>query len=348
MDRFCRCVIVGVAIVVCGDMLAPCAGAQLGWLPAMVSPGRSGTSHCADTAGSFVGSMYGLVSGVSSPTVDVIPAATNVTEQQSFVVAVQVASEPGVPGPTGTVALRAGSFRGSVPLEAGGEAAVTVPGGVLTAGTDVLTASYTPDVASAPYYGEGSGEAMVVVYPEPAYFSIAALAITIASGDTTGTTVTVTVTPYRGFSGWVNLTASITGAPRQVYDLPRLSFGATSPVRIADGTAGRARLTISTGGNAGLAAEGEWGIPAAPAGGAMLVALMMLTWPVRRKKWMQRRTMRMLHTGAVALFSLWLMGCGASGPLGTGTGTTPGNYTVTVTGVAGGVSSTGEFKVTVR
>jgi hypothetical protein len=63
---------------------------------------------------------------------------------------------------------------------------------------------------------------------------------------------------------------------------------------------------------------------------------------------MQRRAMRALHTVAVAVLSLWLMGCGAPGQVDAGTGTTPGNYTVTVTGVAAGISSTGQFTVTVR
>jgi hypothetical protein len=291
--------------------------------------------------------MNGWIANVPSPAVSVIPAATQVTEQQSFVVTVQVASAPGAPAPTGTVELYAGSLRLSGGLDGGGAAVLTVPGGVLAVGTEMLTASYTPDAASAAYYSAASGQAQVVVYAEPAYFSIAAPAITLASGAITGNTVAVSVHPYQGFTGVVDLTAAVTSAPRVVHDLPRLSFGATNPVSIVGGAPGTATLTVTTTGNGGLIAEGGTGTAAAP-GGAMLAALLLMTWPVRKKSWMQHRWRRAVHSIAVGVLSLWLMGCGVTGQPEASVGTTPGTYTVTVTGSAAGVSSTGAFTITVR
>ncbi|MGC8548994.1 MAG: hypothetical protein ACP5M4_04755 [Acidobacteriaceae bacterium] len=292
--------------------------------------------------------MYGWVSSVPSPAVDVIPAAKQVTEQQSFVVTVQVGGELGAPAPTGTVELFAGSLRLSGVLDAGGAAAFTVPGGVLAAGTDLLTASYTPDAASASYYSAATGEAQVVVNAEPAYFSIVAPAMTIERGAITGNTVAVTVYPYRGFTGVVNLTAAVTGTPRVVHDLPRLSFGSTNPVNIVGGAAGTAILTVTTTGSGGVIAGGAAGTAAETGGGVMLAALLWMTWPVRKKRWMQRRWVRTLHSIEVGVFSLWLMGCGVTGQPEASVGTTPGTYTVTVTGAAAGVSSTGAFTITVR
>lgn len=312
MRRFRVYVIVGVMIVLCGGFAAPEVGAQ------------------------------------SAPAVSVIPAASNVTVQQSFAVTVQVASAQGAPAPTGTVELSAGSFSVSAALGAGGEAALTVPGGALAAGTDVLTASYTPDAASAAYYGGATGQAAVVVYPEPSYFSIAAPGLTIAGGDTGGNTVEVKVEPYRGFAGVVTLTAAITGTPKVVHDLPRLSFGSTNPVSIGGGVAGTAVLTVMTTGGRSLAGGVDGGLPLGPAGGATLAGILLLSWPLRNRRWMRYRTMRALHVMGVVLLSLGLMGCGVQGGAAAVQGTTPGSYIVTVTGAAKGASATGQFVVTVQ
>ncbi len=313
-----------------------------------VARSRGATVTGASGVSDALAAMYGWVSSLPSPAVHVIPAATQVTVEQSFVVTVQVASEPGAPTPTGTVDLYAGSLALSGALDAGGSTALTVPGGVLAVGTDVLTAGYTPDAASESYYSASTGQAEVVVNAEPAYFSIAAPGITIARGAVMGKTVAVTVYPCRGFSGVVDLTAAVTGAPRIVHDLPRLSFGSTNPVSVVGGAAGTATLTVTTRGSSGLIAYGGAGSAAAPGGGGMPVALLLMTWPVRKKRWMRKRWMRALHSIGVGVFSLWLMGCGVTGQPGAGVGTTRGRYTVTVTGVAAGVSSSGALTITVR
>ena len=223
-----------------------------------------------------------------------------------------------------------------------------LPARALPAGTVGLLASYTPGTASASDYAAASGQAEVVVYPSPSYFLIAAPAMTISRGSTTGNTVQVKVRPYRGFTGRVTLTAAITGSPKIVHDLPRLSVGLTNPVNITGDSAGVAVLTVSTTGNVNVLARGEPGIPVSPGGGAMLAGLLLLTFPLGRKKWRQHRAVRMLYVAAVVVFSLGLMGCGFQGGLGSGQGTTPGKYTVTITGAAEGVSATGQLVVTVH
>lgn len=345
MGKIRRCVIAGVTIAFCADLLLPVGHAQMA-RPSMKAHAERRASF-RNTEDSALVAYYGWIANVPSPAVTVVPAATSVTEQQSFVVTVQVAGETGVPAPTGTVVLYAGNFQTSAALS-GGEASLTVPGGVLTAGTNVLTASYTPDAASSLYYGGASGRADVVVHPAPAYFGIAGSAITLSRGQVTGNTVAVTVHPYRGFTGVVDLTAAITSAPKVVHDLPTLSFGSTNPVRIVGASAGTAILTITTTGSGGSIADGGPGSPFGSSGGVAFAVLVVMTWPVRRRKWMRHRWMRSLHLIAVGVFSLWLMGCGVTAKTGGDGGTTPGNYTVTVTGSATGVSSTGAFTVTVR
>lgn len=349
MGKHLRYVTMMITIAVCG--MAPLRGAQARTehMPAVAAAAHRHTEgSCVAGDGAALATMYAWAAPASSPAVTVIPAATNVTVLQSFAVKVKVGSEPGAPDPTGTVVLHAGGYNVSTALQAGGEATLTVPGGVLATGSNVLTAIYTPDAASAGYYGGGSGQAVVIVYPEPSYFSIAAPAITILRGAATGNTVRVAVQPYRGFTGLVTLTAAITGAPRLVHDLPTLSFGATSPVRIVGDSAGTAILTVTTTGNAGLASGNGPEIPLAPAAGSMLAGVLLLIWPANRKRWRQSGMQRALHVTAVAACSIWLLGCGIQGRFISSAGTTPGNYTVTVIGNSEGVSATGQFVVTVR
>ncbi len=342
MERCRKSVVAGMMIAVLSAGWP--ARAQRSGMPVTVAVG-SGTN---DGAMDMSALMYAWGTAAASPAVDVVPATNHVTVQQSFAVTVKVASEAGAPDPTGTVTLYAGGYAVSTALGADGEAALTVPGGVLAAGTDVLTASYVPDPASAVYYDGASGQASVTVYPEPAYFSIAAPALTLRQGAATGNTVAVTVHPYRGFTGLVRLTAAITGTPRRVHDVPVLSFGATNPVRITGATPGRAMLTITTTAGGELAA-GRAGDAAAPEGGAVLAGLLLLTWPAgRKRRGLRTKRTRILYLAVVAACSLGLMGCGVQAGSGQASGTTPGDYTVTITGVSQGVSATGQFIFKVR
>jgi hypothetical protein len=335
MIRIGKYITVPVAILACGAMMQPFGMAQ------------AGTFRIRDGRMSLA-AMLAWSPGSPSPTVSVIPAATNVTAQQSFAVTVEVSAEPGAPAPTGTVVLHAGSFQASSALGVGGEAAVTVPGGMLATGTNVLIASYTPDAASAVYYAAGTGQSVVEVYPEPAYFSLAAQGITVARGETVGNQVAVRVQPYRGFTGLVLLTAAVTRAPKVVHDFPLLSFGSTNPVRILDGSAGSAILTITTSGSGGWLAKRDGERFGGSIAGWMLLGLAILTWPTRRTGWMQRRAVQTARLLIVGMFSLLLMGCGIQAQSSLGGGTTPGDYTVTVTGAGAGVSSTAEFTITVH
>lgn len=86
MRRILGYVILVVTIIVCGTVLLPEAWAQ----------------------------------GLAAPAVSVIPAAANVTEEQSFAVTVQVAAVVGAPAPTGMVELSAGNFEASAALQARG------------------------------------------------------------------------------------------------------------------------------------------------------------------------------------------------------------------------------------
>lgn len=111
----------------------------------------------------------------TAPTVTVTPSAANVTTVQAFSVLVAVTGSGSTP--TGSVTLKSGSYTSAATTLAGGSATIQIAAAALGAGTDSLTASYTPDSASTSTYTSASGSGSVTV---------------------TKVTPTVTVTPAEG------------------------------------------------------------------------------------------------------------------------------------------------------
>jgi hypothetical protein len=90
-------------------------------------------------------------------------------------------------------------------------------------------------------------------------------------------------------------------------------------------------LTVSSTGATNAMIRPQW----RPLGGTALAVILILAIPRRRRSWLA-----MLLLFAVVL-SAGLMGCGGKSSGGTGnSGTTPGAYTVTVTGTSGGTTAT--------
>ena len=94
-------------------------------------------------------------------------------------------------------------------------------------------------------------------------------------------------------------------------------------------------------------------LPWRGAGGAVLACVALLFVPLRRRNWLALMAW-------VALFAaLAGMGCGGgastgggggggSGGGGSNSGTTAGTYTVTITGLSGGMTETGTVALTVQ
>jgi hypothetical protein len=97
----------------------------------------------------------------TAPKVMVTPASGSITTAQSLVVGVTVFGASGVP--TGTVTVSSGKYTSSAATLSAGAAAITIPAGSLAAGSDVLSANYTPDSASTATYFSASGTAPVAV-----------------------------------------------------------------------------------------------------------------------------------------------------------------------------------------
>jgi subtilase family serine protease len=297
------------------------------------------------------GSVTVTGSSKATPTVVVTPGATTITTAQQLTVTVAVNGASGSPVPTGSVVLTSGSYTSPSSPLASGSASITVPAGSLTAGTDTLTATYTPDAAGAATYNSATGTGTVTVTaPVSPSFTITGTAVSVAPGATTGNTSTITVTPAGGFSGAVNLSCSI--SPVAASDPATCSFGSTTPVNITT-AAGTGTLTISTtaAATAALAYPRHGRVPWYAAGGAALACILLFGIPARRRSWRIMLGMLML---LVAL-SGGVLACGGGGsgsstppPPPPNPGTTPGTYTVTVTGASGALTATGTVTLTVQ
>ena len=143
---------------------------------------------------------------LATPTVTVTPGASSVTTAQALSVAVAVSGNGATP--SGTVALSSGSYASFAASLSSGSAQVTVPAGLLAAGSDTLTASYTPDGASSGTYKSASGAA-----------SVAVTALTATPTVTTSSITYPTVSaPFQAVvTGAGTVFVSVSGAGIQVF-----------------------------------------------------------------------------------------------------------------------------------
>jgi hypothetical protein len=116
---------------------------------------------CASTYDSASGSA--LVTVIfTTPAVKVTPAAASIGAAQNLDVDVAVTAGGGGAVPTGSILLTGGTFTSAPATLTSGAARVTIPGGSLAAGDEVITASYTPDSSSWTGYSPASGTSPAV------------------------------------------------------------------------------------------------------------------------------------------------------------------------------------------
>jgi hypothetical protein len=231
-------------------------------------------------------------------------------------------------------------------LSSTGGASFTISAGSLATGSDTLTASYSGDSN----YTAASNTAKVTVTaatpPPPVSLTITGTAVTVAPGATTHNISTITVTASSSCSCAVALTAAITSSPAGAQNPPTLSFGATTPVSLMTANTGSAILSVDTAAPGVAPHVSSDNKPSwLPAGGAVLACVLILGIPSGR-----RRGQRMF--GQVMLGSILLLAALSAGLLGCTSplkgGTTPGTYTVTVTGTSGAPTATGIVTLTVQ
>ena len=154
------------------------------------------------------------------------------------------------------------------------------------------------------------------------------IVISIDPGATTGNTGTISVVGINGFSGTVNLNCSI--SPLADTDPPTCSLSPAS-VTLSGTTVKTSTLTVSTTAPSSADSWPPW----RHAGGIAFALVLLLAVP-RRRSWPA-----MLILLAM-IFSAGVLGCGSigAGHRARFSGTTPGSYTITVTGTSGSTSAT--------
>ncbi len=227
----------------------------------------------------------------------------------------------------------------------------------LTASNQAVSANITALAASTTYYyqavaqnslGTTSGAIFsFTTTPAPYFQMVTGPPMNVTPGATTGNTSTISVTPWYGFTGAVSLSCAIT--PTSASDPPTCSVPTT--VTISGTSAQSATLTVNT--TAATAMSLPASLPWRGAGGAVLACVALLFLPLRRRNWLALMAW-------VALFAAFAgMGCGGgastgggggggSGGGGSNSGTTAGTYTVTITGLSGGMTETGTVALTVQ
>jgi hypothetical protein len=171
-----------------------------------------------------------------TPSMSVLPSALSITTTQPLNVTVSIGASGSGMTPSGTVVLSGGGYNSPTATLSGGSATLGISAGLLAAGTDTLTASYTPDSNSSPNYNSSSASTTVAVTAAPS-FALSPSEATLSVVQGSNSTDTVTVTGANGFTGSVTLSTS--GLPSGV----TASFG-TNPAT------GSSVLTLTATGSA--------------------------------------------------------------------------------------------------
>lgn len=182
-------------------------------------------------------------------------------------------------------------------------------------------------------------------------FAITSTAVSVVPGATVGNTSTITLASSGNFAGNIALTAVLTSSPTGALYLPTFSFGSTSPVTITGNGNGTATLTITTtaAASAALTRPNSPSVPWYAPGGAVLACILLFCVPSRRRSLYRVLGMLMLLVAlAGGVSACGSSSAGSSSGGSSNQGTTPGNYTVTVTGTSNAVTATGTVTLTVQ
>jgi hypothetical protein len=207
--------------------------------------------------------------------------------------------------------------------------------------TATFTATYSGD---GNYQGAGPFTTTVAV-SEPANAGITITTsgnITIKAPGQSGTS-TLTVTPSKGFGGYVSITCA-------------LSSGATGPnnptcsvpasVSISGTVTQTATVTVSTTAATSASVKRPTNLLIGLSGGGVAFAgVLLIALPRRRTLWLSMLCLVVLGT------ALLPMGCGRGGigtPSGGSPGTPAGAYTFTITGANGSITGSTTLTVTVQ
>ncbi len=262
-------------------------------------------------------------------------------------------------GYTGQIAMSCSVSGG--PSGAVNSPSCTIPSPISVTGPPVTTTltlmtqpattpgSYTVTVTGGSTGGLNATTSFTVNVPAPPPgFTMSSSAVTIASPGPSAAS-TITITPGGGFAGMVALSCSVAGGPMEGADAPTCSV--TNPPAIVGTAAVTATLTVnttaaSTTADSHRAIRNQQPRSVAVAGSTIaLASLLLFGFPIR-----QRRSLTWFGWLLITILSGATMGCGGTKPAAppANPGTTPGAYTVTITGSSGSIMATTAVTVTVK
>ena len=305
-------------------------------------------SYVPDKSASY---FYNPVTATGSLTVSKATVAVTITPSSSSYLTtdpvsltVQVSGGVGAPAATGSVNLVSGSISVINLSVTAGTATAMIPAWLLPLGVNTFTASYLGDGN----YSAATGTVSVqVTMPANAGVSITTTSVSLPKGATSGNTSSITVKPTNGFEGTVNVSAVITSSPTGAQYPPVLSFAGGQAIPIFGLQPVTIQLTIGTA----VSTAGTQGIPARPwyvAGGTALACLLCFIAPTKRRRWLSGLGMLLLLVG----FAGGVAACGGASVGGgggsAGTGTTSGQYIITVTATSGAITASNTINLTVQ
>ncbi|MDR3737072.1 MAG: Ig-like domain-containing protein [Acidobacteriaceae bacterium] len=309
--------------------------------------GQSVLEFASDYVGTTCVMYYGsgaITGGTTAATVTVTPAQNNVTSLPMNVTTTVAGTVAGAnTQPTGTVTLSTGSWTSVATVLSSGSAIISLPAGSLASSSATLTVNYSGDANFAAAVGIDTLTVSSSVLPG---LKVAATAVTVKAGASSGNTSTVTVTPLAGFTGTVNLAATISSSPANASTMPSLSFGSNSAVTISGTSAATATLTVTTQSASTAALHQNLGLnPWLQVSFASLFGFLTLF----------RARRRAIRNGIVLMLLacvIILPGCGGSGSTPSNPvtipGTSTGDYVVTVTATSSATTATSTFNLTVN
>jgi pseudomonalisin len=195
-------------------------------------------------------------------------------------------------------------------------------------------------------YRPGSNSASFTEPPVTG-FSISGVPLTLAPGADSNNASTITITPASGFNGTVTLSAQITSAPTGAQNLPALSWSSSNQINITGAGAVHVSLSVTTASPRAAALASPAGSSWPPAAASVLACLLLFGIPGRRRTW--RNLLGIV--ALLAALTLSTTGCSAGirgNILSASSGTTPGNYIITVTGSSGSLVTSGTIPLYVQ
>ena len=290
---------------------------------------------------------YAAVSGTSTVTVIAAPTATapfSTTGSASSITSTSAAVSGAIdPGGADT---RAWFVYGTGSTLAGASQTVAQDLGPAT-GLDRISANLFGLTSDTTYYyqlvaenslGISYGEIDSFSTTEAPYFSVIAGApISIAPGASSGNTSVITILPWYGFTGTVNLSCAI--SPAAASSLPTCALPSSVAV---NSSAVAVMLTVkSTPATALAIVPGLFW-----RSGVLAAAFLLLGFPFTRYR-------RFFALSVLLLLIAGEAGCASgsasnSGKSPTNPGTAPGSYTVTVTAASGSLTQTATVSLTVQ